>query len=282
MGGNHITPADLPTYVVNLRRRADRRARMRAILPAQLRTTFTSDWADPLDPFDGHLLDRAGLQANGYGLFPWQICSDNPWWSRPLKLGEIGCTLAHWACWQHAYHAGDEPYVLMLEDDAVLAPNFLDQLLHGLRRIAHRQADLVYLGRYPLGPHRDQPAQPGFVVPAYSHCTFGYLLGRHAVGAVLATRLDQAIVPVDEFLPALYIDHPRADLRIRFPRQLSALAFEPPLVHQLPKEEAGSDTEDSAFVEGAVTTARSYHRAAINRPSPAIDGRSTPTPASAH
>lgn len=31
--------------------------------------------------------------------------------------------------------------------------------------------------------------------------------------------------------------------------QLTAFAFDPPLVHQRPKEEAGSDTEDSAFVD---------------------------------
>ncbi len=248
MGHRVPTPADVRTYVINLRRRPDRRSRMRQILPPQLPATFTCDWPGPVDPFDGHVIELAHLQAAGYRLFPWCIASDNPWWSRPLKLGEIGCTLAHLACWQHANTTGDEPYVLVLEDDAVLVPGFLDRLLAGLHSI-DGATDLVYLGRYPLEPERDRPARPGFVVPAYSHCTFGYLLTRHALSVVLGARLDLAIVPVDEFLPALYIEHPRADLRTRFPRRLSALAFDPPLVWQLPKEEAGSDTEDSDFAQ---------------------------------
>lgn len=56
-------------------------------------------------------------------------------------------------------------------------------------------------------------------------------------------------MPVDEFLPALYHPHPRQDVRRRFPLRLRALAFDPPLVTQRPKTEAGSDTEASAFVE---------------------------------
>lgn len=231
------------TYVVNLARRTDRRRRIEAILPPELHPTYTSDWAGP---FDGHQLDQATLRSSGYDLFPWRITSDNPWWSRPLKLGEIGCTIAHWSCWQHAAVTGGEPYVMVLEDDAVLGPNFLAQLLTGLRRLDRVPFDLLYLGRYPLEP--DTPAVPGFVVPGYSHCTFAYLLTRPALKALLATRLDQAIVPIDEFLPAQYIDHPRLDLRDRYPKQLTALACEPPLVRQLPKDIAGSDTENSDFV----------------------------------
>jgi len=37
---------------------------------------------------------------------------------------------------------------------------------------------------------------------------------------------------------------------VEYPPQLSAYAFEPPLVTQLPKEVAGSDTEATAFVTG--------------------------------
>ena len=174
-----------------------------------------------------------------------------PWWSRPLKYGEVACTLSHLACGRHAARAGDEPFIVILEDDAILPATFLDELLAGLRQLAqHSPFDLLYLGRFPLEPGHDQPALDGFVTPAYSHCTFGYLLTRPAIDLLLATHLGRAIIPVDEFLPLfLYIDHPRPDLRTRFPRQLTALAFDPPLVRQRPKDDAGSDTEDSDFVE---------------------------------
>lgn len=237
-------PCGIRTYVVNLQRRPDRRVRMQATLPPDLDVTFTSDWTGP---FDGHDIDRAIIESAGYGLFPWRIDSDNPWWSRPLKLGEIGCTIAHWTCWQHAFTTGDEPFVLMLEDDVVLAPGFVETLLSRIERLGGQPFDLLYLGRYPL--EHDDPVSPGVVSPGYSHCTFGYLLTRRALSVLLSTRLHEAVIPVDEFLPSLYIDHPRADLRARFPRQLAALALDPPLVRQLPKDVAGSDTEDSAFVD---------------------------------
>lgn len=241
--GVHVSDT-IRTYVINLERRPDRRTHMERCLPAPLMPIFTSDWPDE---FDGLRITRDGLDAAGVGLFAWRVKSDNPWWSRPLKLGEIGCTLAHWSCWRDAHNNGSEPYVLVLEDDAVPAPDMLDRLLGTLDCLGPDGFDLLYLGRYPLEP--DQPAAPGLVVPGYSHCTFGYLLTRRALRMLLPTRLDQAIVPIDEFLPAMYIDHPRVDVRGRFPRKLRALAFDPPLATQLPKATAGSDTEASPFVD---------------------------------
>jgi collagen beta-1,O-galactosyltransferase len=238
----NITAANIAAYVVNLRRRTDRRARMVSVIPAEFNVTFTSDWDGP---FDGRRLTRKELEAAGYRIFPWRIASDNSWWNRPLKLGEIGCTLTHLSCWADAV-GRHEPYTLVLEDDAVLCENFTQRLTEGLRDLVG-WFDLLYLGRYPL--EQDRPAAPGVVFPGYSHCTFGYILTRAAMETLLALGLDQAIAPIDEVLPSLYIDHPRADLRARFPRQITALAFEPPLVCQLPKDEAGSDTEDSGFID---------------------------------
>ena len=40
---------------------------------------------------------------------------------------------------------------------------------------------------------------------------------------------------------------PREDIRALYPKRLRAYAFEPALVSQLPKDQAGSDTEASAF-----------------------------------
>lgn len=236
--------SQIHTYVINIARRPDRRAWIARSLPSDLRATFVTDLPGE---FDGQQLSRAEVAGAGHGLFPWKIESSNPWWSRPLKYGEIGCTLAHLACWRHALDI-EAPYVVVLEDDAILTPTFVDDLRGGLERLRRHQLrfDLLYLGRDPLEP--DTPSISGFVSPGYSHCTFGYLATRRALQAMIDTRLDQAIVPIDEFLPSMYVDHPRPDLRSRFPRRLHALAFDPPLVGQRPKDEAGSDTEDSEFV----------------------------------
>lgn len=250
-----IPARDVQTYVINLPRRTDRRAEISRSLPHDLPVIFTSDWDDR---FDGRTLSLDDLTNAGYTLFPWPIESTNRWWNRPLKYGEIGCTLAHLACWQHAATAGTEPYILILEDDAILPPTFLDDLLRVLEYLAdHTLFDLLYLGRDPLEPDRHTVAA-GIVVPGYSHCSYGYLLTRSGLDVLLGMRLDQAIVPVDEFLPSLYIDHPRHDLRARFPHRLRALACEPSLVHQRPKADAGSDTEDSASVPSRQGRSRPY------------------------
>ena len=240
-----MTDSEIATYVINLPRRTDRRAWMEARLPADLHATYTSD----LDiTIDGRRLTPTGLRVAGATLFDWCIDSDNPWWNRPLKYGEIGCTLAHLASWAHAEENTVARYILVLEDDADPASGFVADLVAGLDRLYWQGEpfDLLYLGRFPLEP--DEPAIPGFVRPGYSHCSFAYLITRFALRTLLSAGLADAVIPIDEFLPAMFLPHPRGDVQARFPPRLAALAFELPLVAQRPKVEAGSDTEDSDYV----------------------------------
>lgn len=238
-----MTARRLKTYVVNLKRRPDRRARMEHVLPASWDVQFTSDWDGPMD---GQAIDPDDLP--GFELYPWEVASDNPWWSRPLKLGEIGCAISHWMCWQRAA-ADDADPALILEDDAVLPDHCAARLQSDLARLSTIDPhwDLLYLGRWPLDDE-DQAVTEGIVHPGYSYCTFGYLLSASGLRAMLNCGFERALIPVDELLPALYMDHPRADIRSLYPRLLRAYALEPPLITQLPKDEAGSDTEASAFV----------------------------------
>jgi collagen beta-1,O-galactosyltransferase len=83
------------------------------------------------------------------------------------------------------------------------------------------------------------------VIAGFSYSTIGYLLTRCGLDTLLAARLSKALLPVDEFLPALYCHHPRPDVRARFPRQLTALALDPPLVQALPAGREDSDTRNS-------------------------------------
>jgi glycosyl transferase family 25 len=237
-----MTSQRLKTYVVNLKRRGDRRARMERVLPGSWDVQFTSDWDGPMD---GQTLDPGDLP--GFELYPWQVPSDNPWWSRPLKLGEIGCAISHWKCWQQAAADGADP-ALILEDDAVLAGLCAARLRLRLQLLAAVDPDwdLLYLGRWALDGD-DRPVTEGIVRPGYSYCTYGYLLSASGLRALLDCGFERALIPVDELIPALYMDHPRADIRLLYPKRLRAYALEPPLVTQLPKEEAGSDTEASGF-----------------------------------
>lgn len=231
------------TYVVNLRRRDDRRKRMETILPDGLDMTFTSDW---VGPFDGQEITAHSIAD--YRLLPWQIESDNEWWCRPLKRGEIACTLSHVRCWQEAARS-EEKHTVFLEDDVELDQDFVAKLHDRLAALDAFDPDwgLLYLGRFHMEP--DGPAFEDFMRCGYSHCTFGYVLSRRGLGDVLDAAVETAIVPVDEFLPAMYVDHPRRDVRRLFPARFAAYALEPAIVTQLPKDVASSDTEDSEFVD---------------------------------
>jgi len=240
-----VNACDLRVYVVNLRRRPDRRVRMTRVLPPGLPATFTSDWEGP---FDGRDLSLESLSSAGYELFPWPITSANPWYARTLTGGELGCALSHLWCWRDA--AGrSEPYTVVFEDDIEFAPDFTSRLLAALGGLPPGQADLIYLGRCrrdpdePPAPGRSLPA--GLVVPGFSYSAIGYLVTRAGLAALLDADLGRALLPVDEFLPTLCARHPRADVRARFPRRVPALAFEPPLVWDVPGAEEDSDTRRS-------------------------------------
>ena len=216
---------------------------MESILPPEIKPEFSTYWKGP---FDGRKLNASMLK--GYGFFRWKIDSDNQWWNRPLKKGEIGCAISHWQCWRRANKNNDQ-LILILEDDVCFVDNFWCKLQFGLTSLTRfvPEWDLLYLGRVRIEP--DTPAFDGIIKPGYSHCTFAYILTQSGIYKILQTSFEKAIIPVDEFLPAMYIDHPRADVRKRYPKRLSAYAFEPPIVLQLPKSIAGSDTEDSDFYE---------------------------------
>jgi glycosyl transferase family 25 len=205
-----MTSQRLKTYVVNLKRRGDRRARMERVLPGSWDVQFTSDWDGPMD---GETLDPDDLP--GFELYPWQVPSDNPWWSRPLKLGEIGCAISHWKCWQQAAADGADP-ALILEDDAVLTGLCAARLPLRLQLLSAVDPgwDLLYLGRWALDGD-DRPVTEGIVRPGYSYCTYGYLLSAPGLRALLDCGFERALIPVDELIPALYMDHPREDIRSR-------------------------------------------------------------------
>lgn len=126
-------------FIVNLRRRPDRRMRMESVLPECL----VVEWVEAVD---ARRLDPTDVRV----FSSWEIDSSNPWWSRPLKLGEIGCALSHRQCWSRALRQGIAP-VAIFEDDAVFDPRFCARVELGVRRLASLDPawGMCYLGRYP-------------------------------------------------------------------------------------------------------------------------------------
>ena len=231
-----------PLYSVSLRRRDDRRASFCLRLPSDYPVIYSFDIGGDYDHLALH-----GHAPNGVGLFPWKISHDNPWWSRPLKLGEICCALNHHACWRHA--AGSrERHFLFFEDDAVFPASLftsIDGLIDKLYAIDPRW-DLLYLGREKLGV--DIRLQFPFVKPGFSYCTHAYICTRTGLDKLLSYAYLTHLIPVDEFLVASYMSHPRADVRSLYHPSLRVYAVADNLVEQAATALWGSDTEDSSYV----------------------------------
>lgn len=106
--------------------------------------------------------------------------------------------------------------------------------------------DLLYLGCVLQSGKINIPFNSLCQKPGFSYCTYGYVLSRKGVDKLLANELDKHLIAVDEFIPALYIPHPREDVRRLFTPCLNVFVTTPHCVTQRSKSEAGSNTEDSS------------------------------------
>jgi collagen beta-1,O-galactosyltransferase len=257
-------------FVINLNRRPDRLAAVTAALPpawlssssASSTTTveFTTEWSGPVD--GERLQSEADLKAAGIALYPgWQLPdSENEWWNRPMKKGEVGCSYSHLSVWRRARNLFEQDetlnHVVVLEDDVhcgdeqgrATMPDKLERVIEQLKN-ANIIWDLLYLGRVLQGGRRDFPVSSNkcVVEPGFSYCTYGYVLSRTGVERLLSTDFQEAIIPVDEFLAACYTMHPRSDIAQLYPPILRAYSVDPYLIFQRTKMDGGSDTEQSAL-----------------------------------
>jgi collagen beta-1,O-galactosyltransferase len=233
----------IKTYVINLERRIDRKQKIKRIIPDILDFQFTSDIGIN---FDGKNIDIQTLP--NIKLYDWEIESDNKWWSRHLKLGEVGCSLAHLSIWELARKENLNS-VLILEDDVFFDVDFQKKYKQYMDILETKTSwDLFYLGRYRL-PYSDDYFENDIVIPGYSHCTYAYALSKKGIKKILGCDFHCNLIPVDEFLPALYTNHPRKDIRELYPKIMEAYALINDIVFQEDKNIAGSDTEDSNFVK---------------------------------
>lgn len=227
-------------YIVNLRRRPDRRQRMERLLPAGFDAVFTSDWSGPYDGADLDLEDLGPHRVHPGWEMPTK--TGHRYWDRPLRAGEVGCSLSHAACWAHALESETTRPTLFLEDDVEFADGFTERLEALVQAAVSLDPNwgLLYLGR--SGHGEDETVGHGLARPGFSYGSFGYLLSPLGLEALAAARLGSGVVPVDEFLPAMYSDHPRPDVRLMYPKVIAAFAAKPPLVTHLPDGTSDSET----------------------------------------
>ncbi|XP_066548271.1 procollagen galactosyltransferase 2 [Amia ocellicauda] len=233
-------------FLINLRRRLDRRDRMLRTLSAMgIEATLT-------DAVDGKALNSSQIKALGIEMLPGY---KDPYSGRVLTRGEIGCFLSHHYTWTQVVEQGLR-HALVLEDDVRFQPQFRSRLLSIMDSIDRTGLDwdLIYIGRKRMQVQQPEVSVPGvsnLVEADYSYWTLGYALSQQGAQKLLQAQPFAKMLPVDEFLPIMFNKHPNSEYMQQFPvRDLRAFSVEPLLVY--PTHYTGdtgyvSDTETSTI-----------------------------------
>lgn len=233
-------------FMVNLKRRKDRRDRM-------LRTLYEQDIDVKIaDAVDGKALNTSHLKALHIEMLPGY---HDPYSGRILTRGEIGCFLSHYNIWKEVVDQGLKK-VLVLEDDNRFKPHFRRKIAKLMEDIEQNQLDwdLIYIGRKRMQVQQPEKSVLGImnlVEADYSYWTLAYIISQQGAKKLLAAEPLGKMLPVDEFLPIMYNKHPQEDYKMFYePRDLKAFSVEPLLIYPTHYTgEAGyvSDTETSVI-----------------------------------
>ncbi|XP_045429617.1 inactive glycosyltransferase 25 family member 3 isoform X3 [Pipistrellus kuhlii] len=232
-------------FVISLARRPDRRERM-----------LSSLWEMEIsgrvvDAVDGRALNSSVLRSLGVDLLPGY---QDPYSGRSLTKGEVGCFLSHHAIWEEVAARG-LAQVVVFEDDVRFQSNFKGRLERLMEEVEAEKLpwDLIYLGRKQVNPEEEVAVEglPRLVVAGYSYWTLAYALSLAGARKLLASQPLRRMLPVDEFLPIMFDQHPNEQYKAHFwPRDLQAFSARPLLAeptHYAGDAEWLSDTETSSL-----------------------------------
>lgn len=155
---------------------------------------------------NGNVIDDNYKARRGIDLYPWTIESDNDWWTREMKPGEIGCALSHYGTWKLIVERNLRG-ALILEEDFKASGVFNQTISNSLPI----DWDMLYLGRNPLEQDRGI-INDHIVSPGASYNLHAYALSKHGATKLLQHKFKESLMPVDEFIIGTYTTHPRKDL----------------------------------------------------------------------
>ena len=156
-----------------------------------------------------------------YTLFDWKISSDNNWWNRNLKSGEVGCMLSHIEVLEEAYEDGRD-WVLVLEDDFKVVGDLDISSMP-------KDFDVCYLGRNLQGV--TEIIDDTYETAGYSYNTHAILYRRSGIEKLLQGNPRNFIMPWDEYISATHSYHPRKDLDFIW-KDIDAIAFRKDIITQ--------------------------------------------------
>ncbi|XP_066569206.1 probable inactive glycosyltransferase 25 family member 3 [Amia ocellicauda] len=232
-------------YLINLRRRPDRRERMLWSLYEQEIDTKV------VDAVDGSALNSSDIKILGVDLLPGYY---DPFSGRTLTKGEVGCFLSHYYIWKEIVDQQLDKAVVF-EDDVRFQGNFKRRLMRMMEEIEKVELDwdLIYLGRKQVNPSDEKPVENvrNLVIADFSYWTLSYVISLQGAQKLLNAEPLSKMLPVDEFLPIMYDKHPNEKYKEHFPnRNLQVYSTRPLLVfpcHYAGDPQWVSDTETSTL-----------------------------------
>nr|XP_013189135.1 unnamed protein product [Amyelois transitella] len=230
-------------YMINLERRPERRQLMEL--------SFKELGMDVklFQAVDGRKLDLNDLREYSVTLMPNY---EDPYHKRPMKAGEVGCFLSHYYIWEEIIK-NKYAKTLVLEDDVHFVPYFRHRLLGLMDEVKDIDWDLLYLGRKVMLGGDEEYITEHTTRPLYSYWTLGYIVTERGAKKLMAAGPKENMLPVDEFLPIMFDQHPNDTWKSHFPkRDLIALSAAPLLVYPTyytGEEGYISDTENSDIVQ---------------------------------
>lgn len=181
-------------FIINLKRRDDKLSRMNNRL-CDLDLGDTYD-VEIFNAIDGNIIDNDYLETQNYRI-------DKNWTDnihkRPIKMGEIGCSLSHYMLWKKIVE-DDLKFAIILEDDVLFKEKFKEKINFFTKDIKY---DMLYLGRKVFNK-KERSINEYMVDPNFSYWTLGYILTNRGAEKLINAEFEKNIIPVDEFLPYMY------------------------------------------------------------------------------
>ncbi|XP_059494278.1 procollagen galactosyltransferase 1 isoform X2 [Stegostoma tigrinum] len=188
-------------FLINLKRRPDRRKRMlQALYEQEIDCKI-------MDAVDGSALNSSIIKSMGINMLPGYY---DPFSGRTLTKGEVGCFLSHYSIWKEVVDRNLSKAVVF-EDDVRFEVYFKRKLVRLLREVEDvgLNWDLIYLGRKRVNPKQEEASAnvQNLVVAGYSYWTLAYAISWQGAKKLIDSDPLKKILPVDEFLPIMYDKH---------------------------------------------------------------------------
>jgi glycosyl transferase family 25 len=247
-------------YVINLKRRIDRKNKMKTILQkynlfGNSKFITAIDGEYELDNYNFTVIDN------------WF----DPFKNRKIKKGEIATTLSHYAVWKKIVDENIS-MALILEDDVEFSDN-IENMLDYLNEYVKKNPELdgCYLGRNPLNNVLnlgDEVIINDYLLKAKSsYNNHAYILTYNGAKKLINTPIINNILPIDEFFSIMFDnDYPFKQYSVHFESfpKLLVYALKNSIAFQ--NDDYSSAEESSFFFEKIPQIDQLYRRRFESKP----------------